>query len=212
MATASQPPTRRLSRLALAVLCAAAAGCGGADDASDSDQIETAVKRVMESDSVEDQCEVGVSERFVREVYVTRAHCREANRPAAGDPPPDSAAISATRVAGDRATTRLTLTSVKGGRAAGRIALVKVGETWKVDRLGIDFLRSVFATLPTQADSAEQRRILGCLAQATRKLADAEVRRIGNLVVGRRLTEDALPPGAERCIRSAAATTQSANA
>lgn len=192
--------------MVLVALCAAVAGCGGAQDPpSDSEQIATAVDRVMESDRVADQCEAGVSPRFVREVYGTLARCRRANLPRPGDPPPDSAATSATLIDNDRATTAVTLTTVKGSRATGRVALVRAGATWKVDRLGIDLLRAIFTTLPGEADTAEERRVLRCLADVTPGLADADVRRIGNLIVGRRLTQEALPDVVGVCIRSGAA-------
>lgn len=205
MAPAPLLPVRRTSRLILVGLCAIAAGCGGEDGPSDTEQIATAVDRVMESVRVDDQCVAGVSARFLREVYGTLARCRLATAPQPGDPPPDSATISATRIDGDRATTSVTLTSVKGSRATGRVALVRTAETWKVDRLGIDFLRSVFITLPGEADTAEERRVLRCLADATSGLTNADVRRIGNLIIGRRLTEEALPDAVSRCIRAGAA-------
>ena len=204
MATASRPPTRCLSLLLLAGLCAVA-GCGREDGPSDTEQIATAVDRLMESARVEDQCEAGVSARFVREVHGTLARCRRSTAPAPGDPPPDRATIAATRVDGDRATTAVTLTSVKGSRARGRIALIRAGATWKVDRLGIDFLRAVFATLPREADTAAERRVLRCLADATPRLPDADVRRIGTLVAGRRLTAAALPEIITGCIRAGGA-------
>lgn len=207
MATAPRRHYRRLSRLILAAACAIAAGCGGQGGASQTEQIETAVKRVMESESVKDQCETGVSERFVREVYGTLVQCREANTGQAGDPAPDTARVSATRIDGDRATTSVTLTSAEGARASGRLALVKVAGTWKVDRLGVDFLRSVFAALPEEADTPEERHILDCLARAARGLSDRELRRVGNLVVGRRLTVQSFPPRATRCIRRGPAQT-----
>lgn len=202
MAPATRPLLRRLPGLGLAALCVLAAGCGGDDDdaSSDTEQIARAVDRVMESESVKDQCETGVSERFVREVYVSLAFCREANEPEPDDPPPDSAGVSATRIDGDKATTGVTLTSVKGARATGRVALVNDGGAWKVDRLGVDFLRSVFAALPKEASGAEERRILTCLARAIPDLSDAEVRRLGNLTIGQRSTEGSLPPAAVRCI------------
>lgn len=201
MATSPQPPVRRARRLSLVLVCAFAAGCGAGDAPSDAEQITRAVERVLESGSVTDQCQTGVSDRFVREVYGTRAHCREANEPRAGDPPPDMAQVSATRIRGDRATTGVTLTSVKGSRATGRLALVKIGDTWKVDRLGVDFLRSVFSTLPAEAGSVAERRLLRCVADAARELPDADVRRIGNLVVGRRLAPGSLPGGVAACLR-----------
>ncbi|MFP5364143.1 MAG: hypothetical protein ACLGI5_15600 [Thermoleophilia bacterium] len=197
----------------LAALCAVAAGCGanGASDAaSDTDQIRVAVQRLMESESVEDQCEKGVTERFVREVYVTLARCREANRPDGDDDEPDSARISATRIDGDRATTGVTLTSAKGARATGRVALAKVGATWKVDRLGVDFLRSIFQALPTEAATAEERLVLDCLAEASRDLSDRELRRVGNLLIGQQLEAESFPPAALRCIRRGSQRTQTA--
>jgi hypothetical protein len=202
MVPASQLFVRRASRLLLAGLCAIAAGCGGDDKdetASDTEQIAAAVERLLESEKVKDQCETAVSERFVREVYVTLAHCRKTNADPS-DSPPDTAKVSATRVDGDRATTGVTLTSVKGSRASGRLALVKAGDTWKVDRLGVDFLRAVFATLPREADTAVERRILRCIDEATRDLPNADVRRIGNLVIGGRLTEEALPDSVVPCV------------
>ena len=203
---APRPHARRRSRLLLVALCAVAAGCGGddssSDTASDTDQIRAAVKRLMESESVRDQCEAGVSDRFVREVYVNLARCRAANKPDDGDQDErDSATISATRIDGDKATTGVTLTSVKGARATGRVALVKVSGTWKVDRLGVDFLRSIFAALPTEASTAEDRLVLECLEQAARTLPDRALRRFGNLMIGQQLGPEVFPPGALRCIQ-----------
>jgi len=207
MATAPRVPTRRLSRPILAALCAVTAGCGGGNDGdaepSDTQEIRGAVERVMESQDVRDQCETGASDRFVREVYVTLARCRRANRPDE-DEEPDSATSSATRIDGDEATTVVTLTSVKGARATGRVALVKQDGTWKVDRLGVGFLRSIFAALPEEAATAGERRVLECLAQATRELSDAELRRFGNRLIGQQLTEESFPAAAVRCIRRGA--------
>ena len=217
MATAPRPHSRRLALLILAGLCALAGGCGGDDGSSgsakdsDEQQIFAAVERLMESERVDDQCEKAVSERFVREVYVTLARCREANKPDDDDDEPDSARISATRIDDDdddKATTGVTLTSAKGSRATGRLALVKVAGTWKVDRLGVDFLRSIFATLPKEAPTAEERLVLECLAQATRTMSNREVRRFGNLLIGQQLEPGSFPPGAVACIRRQSRPTQ----
>lgn len=207
MASARRPRTARLSRLILAGLCAAAAGCGGGDEAkpdSDAEQIRAVAERLLESERVEDQCERTVSPRFVRETYLTLARCRVANRPDPDDGPPDTAAVGATRIDGDKATTGVTLTSAKGARATGRLALVKTGGTWKVDRLGVGLLRSILAVLPTEAESAHERLVLACLAQATRDLSDREVRRLGNRIVGQRLDPGSFPLAALQCIRTSA--------
>jgi hypothetical protein len=196
-------------RLSLVLLCACAvavaAGCGSDDGPTEVEQITRAVERVLESDSVTDQCDTGISEHFAREVYGTRAHCREANEPRADDPAPDEAEVSATRIDGDKATTGVTLTSARGSRASGRLALVRVGDTWKVDRLGVDFLRSVFATLPKEASDDEERRVLQCVAEAAKHLGNDDVRRVGNLIVGRRLTARALPASVAPCLNGGAA-------
>ena len=207
MATAPRSRTARLSRLILAGLCAVAAGCGGADEAppdTDGEQIRAVAERLFESESVADQCERAVTPRFVRETYVTPAHCRVANAHDGDDGPPDTAAIAATRIDGDRATTAVMLESAKGARASGRIALVRAGGTWKVDRLGVGFLRSILAALPMEAESAHERLVLACLARAARDLSDREVRRLGNRMVGQRLDPGSFPPAALRCIRSSA--------
>ena len=206
MAAVSRAHPRRLTRLILSALCAVAAGCGGDDSSTgineDRQQIQAAVERLMESESVEDQCDTGVSERFVREVYVTVARCRQANKRYVDDDERASATISSTRIdGGDKATTRVTLTSARGARATGRLALVNVGGTWKVDRLGVDFLRAILASLPTEAQTDEERLVLSCLAAATRALSDGGVRRVGNLMVGQRLEPDSFPRGTLHCIR-----------
>lgn len=207
MARAPRPRTARLSRLILAGLCAVAAGCGGDDETppdTDAGQIRAVAERLFESESVADQCERAVSPRFVRETYVTPAHCRVANSRDGDEGLPDTAAIAATRIDGDRATTGVILKSAKGARASGRIALVKAGGTWKVDRLGVGFLRSILAALPAEAASAHERLVLACLAQAARDLSDREVRRLGNRIVGQRLDPGSFPLAALQCIRTSA--------
>ncbi len=206
MASAPRSHRRPPARLILALLTViAVTGCGGDDGSpqpsSDQDQIRVAVERLLESESVENQCETAVTARFVREVYSSLARCRAANRPDDEDDEPDSAAISATRIEGDRATTAVTLTSVNGARATGRLALVRVAGTWKVDRLGVDFLRSIFEALPKEAETAQERVILRCLAEASRRLSRRALRRFGNEVVGQRLKPEGFPPGALSCIR-----------
>ncbi|HVF76683.1 MAG TPA: hypothetical protein VNA28_00175 [Solirubrobacteraceae bacterium] len=193
----------RLALRATAMLCVVLwTGCGGDDSsASDEDQIRGAVERLLESDSVKDQCETAVSPLFVREVYTSLARCREVTKPDGDEVPPETAKISATRIDGDAATTGVTLTSVKGARATGRLALVKLGGEWKVNRVGVDFMRSLFRELPKQADSSEDRLILRCLAESARDLSRRDIRRLGNRLIGQRLDPDDFPPGAVSCIR-----------
>jgi hypothetical protein len=207
MATAPRHPIRRLALLALAMLCVVlATGCGGddsssSDAASDEEQIQVAVERLMESERVEDQCETAVSARFVREVYLSLARCRRVNKADGDEDPPDTAKLSETRIDGDAATTGVTLTSVRGARATGRLSLVDVAGAWKVDRLGVDFLRSIVTELHKQAESAQERVILRCLGESARDLPRRDMRRFGNQLIGQRLEPEDFPPGALSCIR-----------
>ncbi len=202
MATAPRSHTAHLARAGLAAVCGVVLGCGGGDDApSDERQIQSAVERLLESERIVDQCETGVSPRFVREVYGTLVRCREANRPNPDASDPDTARTSAVRIDGERASVGVTLTSVKGSRATGRLALVRHDGAWKVDRLGVDFLRSIFATLPNEADTAEQRLVLGCFAEAARAMSSADVRSFGNLMVGKKLSDESMPPAVLECIQ-----------
>ena len=168
---------------AVTALCIAAVGCGD-DDRSDSEQIASVVKRAFMPSSAADQCEA-VSDRFVRDVSGGRARCRRSYD--ADDVRPDVTTVAATRIDGDRATTDVTLRAGDLEPVTGRVSLVKVGTSWKLDRLGLDFLRSVMSNgAQVSARSARERRAVRCFLDAVRALSGRELRRVGNAVIGKR--------------------------
>jgi hypothetical protein len=193
---------RALMWFAVTALCIAAVGCGD-DDPSDSEQIASAVKRAFMSTSAADQCEA-VSDRFVREVSGGRARCRRSYD--ADDVRPDVTKVAATRIDGDRATTDVTLRAGDLEPVTGRVSLVKVGTSWKLDRLGLDFLRSVMSNgAQVSAKTARERRGVRCFLDAVRALPGRELRRVGNALVGKRHVRlprelQACRPGAHRAL------------
>jgi hypothetical protein len=177
---------RALMWFAVTALCIAAVGCGD-DGPSDSEQIASAVKRAFMSTSAADQCEA-VSDRFAREVSGGRARCLRSYD--AQDVRPDITKVAATRIDGDRATTDLTLSAGDVEPLTGRVSLVKVGMSWKLDRLGLDFLRLVMSNgaqvSAKAAKTARDRRVVRCFLDAVRGLSGRELRRVGNAIVGKR--------------------------
>jgi hypothetical protein len=175
---------RALMWFAVTALCIAAVGCGDGDP-SDSAQIASAVKRAFMSTSAADECDEAVSDRFVREVSGGRARCRRSYD--ADDVRPDATKVAATRIDGDRATTDVTLRAGDLEPVTGRVSLVKVGTSWKLDRLGLDFLRSVMSNgAQVSAKTASERRVVRCFLDAVRALSGRELRRVGNAAIGKR--------------------------
>ena len=83
------------------------------------------MRRAATSEKLAESCATAISPRILTEVYGSRLACREENKPDPGDRSVDTAAISATRVDGDKATTRLKYGVDGATIATGRVALVK---------------------------------------------------------------------------------------
>ncbi len=192
-ARVAKPMTLRLagrhaSSLVLAG-CVLLAACGD-DQPSDTQQIASAVKRATVGENVKDQCEAAVSSRYVREFYGSVAVCREQNEPDPDDKTRENATVSDTRIDGDKATTGVVATVDGEQVGKGRFALVKESGDWKVDRLGVDFLRSVIAYIAKQPQSPPNRAVTECFARAARTLPGDDVRHIGYALISSRITED----------------------
>ena len=78
---------------------------------------------------------------FVTRVYGSPAQCRAAERPS-GDQPPTGASTSDVKIDGDSATIKVRINGGDSDGASGTIDLRKVSGDWRVDDLGVDFLRS----------------------------------------------------------------------
>jgi hypothetical protein len=188
---------RTLPWLALIASCAAVAGCGGGEEPSDTAQIASVLKSVATSTSVKVQCDTGVTDRFIREVYRSAKKCREVSKDTDSDSPARSATVTDTRIAGDRATTALAMQGGDADGVEGRVALAKVDGDWKLDRFGLDFVRSSVGLL-AQASSAEERSQARCFAAAARPLSSTRLRRAINALYGERIED--LPTQMRRCL------------
>lgn len=142
------------------------------------------------------QCERDFSRRFVREVYGSLQQCRAVNVPDPDVSIASRASIAATRIAGGKATARVTLAGGGARGVSGRVALVKVGGNWKLDRFGIDFLRSLFERLPANAPR-DSRKTARCLRRASHEVSRRSMRQAGNALIGERF---GLPDVFIRCL------------
>ena len=182
------PPRRTQCalRLCLIVACVAVGGCGADDPPSDSKQIASVLMRASTSADVKVQCETAVSRRFVQEVYGTLSHCRSANEPNPDDDLPTGATIAQTRVDANKATTRLTLAGGGLDGVSGRVALVRTNGAWKLDRFGVDFLRSAIEHLQAGSTNREVLKRRACLVRASRDLSTDSLRDGVNALFGDR--------------------------
>jgi hypothetical protein len=172
-------------RLCLIVACLVVAGCGGDDPPSDDKQIASVLRRTATSADVRVQCETAVSRRFVQEVYGNLEHCRSVNEPDPDDDLSTGARIVETRVDADKATSRMTIVGGALDGVSGRLALVRTNSAWKLDRFGVDFLRSAIEHFPagTNRDVLKKR---ACLVRASRSLSTDVLRRAVNALFGER--------------------------
>jgi len=195
MLAAPLPALSRAPWLALAL--GFLVGCGGP---SDREQIASVVERSLTSTELNEKCESLVSERFVVDVYGDRPECRGVYIRNPGADRIQDARVAATRIDRDKATTRVMYRSQAGVDITGRLALAKVSGTWRIDRLGIDLLRSMVPTFAaTNAgpmDVSEAR----CLLRATRRLSNRALRRVGYAFIGDRIEEGKVPDGVLDCV------------
>ena len=143
------------------------------------------------------QCDRDFSQRFVREVYGSLQQCRAVNTPDPDDVAATRATIAALRIDGARATARLSLVGGGSDRVSGRVALAKDAGHWKLDRFGVDFLRSIIERLPANVPSGEPRKIAGCLRRAGHEVSSRALRQAGNALVGDRF---GVPDAFIRCL------------
>lgn len=187
-------PGRR-APLALLVAAALAAGCSG-DDASSEPSAEdrrAIVAAVGRLGGPEAQlCRTAFTPRLVDAIWGAREQClAKASSGDNGDPRPR---VGGVRVDGDRATARAR-TEVSDRPIAGEVALARQDGRWRIDALGLDFLRSVLreglaAGYVRGAEKAgervDERSLRGCLERELAALPGARQRAIGYALLGER--------------------------
>lgn len=161
------------------------AGCGGDDPPSDNKQIASVLRRTATATDVKVQCETAVSRRFIQEVYGNLEHCRSVNEPDQDHDLSTGATIVEMRVDADKATSRMMIVGGALDGVSGRLALVRTNGAWKLDRFGVDFLRSAIEHFPagTNRDVLKKR---ACLVRASRSLSTDVLRRAVNALFGER--------------------------
>lgn len=125
-----------------------ALGCGSGDGGAgggkdDEAQITAVVTKGLTTSDPEVKCVETVTPDFVKQVYGSLEQCRKAETPGKdADPDPTGAAVKDIVVEGTTATASVTVVGGNSDKAVGTIGFAKDGEDWKVDDLGVSFLRS----------------------------------------------------------------------
>jgi len=176
---------RALAPTAVAVLIALGLpACGGGDDQT------PAIKRaVVQASTTRDatlKCGKLATKSFVTRVYGTLAQCHTAEKPSSSDDPSTGATVSDVKVDGDSATVKVRLAGGDTDGASGTIDLRKEQGDWRVDDLGVDFLRSQVQTGLASSGNDQtfkDPKVRDCARQAFVRLPDSELRRIAYLAI-----------------------------
>jgi hypothetical protein len=164
----------------LALAPAALAACGGGDSSSqDEDDITASITTVATKDDPS-TCTELQTEKFVKQTSDTLEDCKKDPSAEA-----DSVEVSNVEVDGDTATAD---TAFTGGFVDGQtlsIALVKDGDTWKLDNLNgfSDFDRDAFVSnfeqqISSSGPDAAPPQAQACLKQQIAKATDEQLQGI----------------------------------
>jgi hypothetical protein len=156
--------------------------CGGAttpEPAASPDpaaQIRELAPTVISQAGGYELCFANSTDRFIRAVFEgDREQCRNLQRIIGAGKPK----VLDVQVKGEQASAAVAYegSPIKG--AFGTLTFVREGDTWKLDKLGTDFVRSTAAvsgrTLSTGALTVPE--VQACVAEQTRSLSDAAVRK-----------------------------------
>lgn len=160
--------------------------CGGGGD--DEQAIKRAVTQAITTKDAALKCDRLATTSFVTRVYGNPAQCRTAERPSTGDEPPTGANVSGVKIDGDSATAKLRVSGGDSDGASGTIELRKVSGDWRVDDLGVDFLRSQVRTgLANSSDDDDEPfadpKVRDCASKAFLRLDDPQLRRIAYMAI-----------------------------
>jgi len=168
-----------------------ATGCGGSDNGGDSGKDAKEMQAVLvKSLTVNDpqvECVETVTKNFVSTIYKSLATCKTVEAKPETDPA-TGATLTDVKVDGDKATATAT---VKGGDTAGatgELTFAKEDGAWKVDDLGVSFLRSTLETGLSRSKEApfNNAATRTCLLDGMTKLSDSEFKAIAYDSIGGR--------------------------
>lgn len=176
----------------MAISAAAALGlasCGGGSDSSAEKDITGVVKRAVVSKNPKVTCEEVTTKGFIRRVYGDVAQCLKAEKPKPDDHPPTGVRVSNVKVDGDRATATVREQGGDTDGATGTIELRKEDGDWRIDDLGVDYLRSQVETgLGSGNQDAVFRdpRVRRCTSKALTDLPDRDLKRVAYASISER--------------------------
>lgn len=177
----------RVATAAFAALFASVAlACGGSDQEEESAVSEVVAAAIMNDDE-ERLCNELLSERFVEAVYGDLETCLAAEAPDDDDgEDANEVTVADIEIDGDTATATVTEVGGDTDGATGGITLVLVSDNWRIDQLGIDYLRSILAQgLLNEKEYSEEEHgpladetVRECFRQGMDELDDEDFRQI----------------------------------
>ena len=178
----------------LLAICAAAlfglAACGGGGSSAEKD-ITDAVKRAEVGKDVKARCEEVTTKGFVRRVYGSVAECRKAEKAEPDDKPPTGVRVTNVKVDGDQATATVREEGGDTDGAQGTFELRKEDGGWRIDDLGVDYLRSqVNKGLDSGGSATLAPKVSECARKALTDLSDAELKRVAYTSISERASSD----------------------
>lgn len=166
-------------RLAFALIGAALAlqACGAANDAGDdapAGSPERVVRAWATTQSVQLRCEKAVTARYVRATYGSRQGCRRREAPSPQSRPLAPRVSQSVAVRGATASADVELAGGPFTGARGTIKLTRRADTWRIDHVGTDFIRSVYSrhTLDQLRLTADEP---GLRVDAARRCVNAKI-------------------------------------
>jgi hypothetical protein len=195
---------RLFAALAALFLALFVAACGGSDSDSDGGDSgeETAISEVIVSALTENDAEAVCNEwstaDFVEAVYGDIETCVKEAESESDDP--EDVSVTDIEIDGDSATATVTEVGGESDGATGTVTVVKVDGSWRIDDLGIDFLRSLLREgLAKEAASGDDPsenpfanpEIADCIEKGMDALSDKQFRQIAyDGMAGREPNED----------------------
>jgi hypothetical protein len=173
---------RRPAALALCLAAVLAAGaCGGGGD---EDEITGVLETGFTTTDAKVRCEQSLSAGLVERIYGDTAACRKIEgEDAKNDARATSVDVSDIEIDGDRATATIKLDGGLRSGATGPIALTSSGGDWRIDDLGVAFLRSQLQAA-MKHDNELDERIRTCLGEKMLELPDREFRALAYGTIG----------------------------
>lgn len=159
MRTMARGRSWRVVGLAMvAVLALGLAACSGSGATEEeTEEISGVIAEGIMTEDVEVKCVEVVGDNFVETIYGDVETCREAEAPSPDDgEKPDEVTVTEVEVDGDSASAVVSETGGDTDGATGSIELVRTEDGWKVDELGIDYLRSTLEQGFAADDSFDQ--------------------------------------------------------